>query len=48
VDAVIEHSRFFSAGQLDPVVDRTFPPADAAPHRHLEEGPPFGKVILEA
>jgi len=41
-------ARFFFAGQLDPVIDRTFPLADAAPApRHLEEGKPFGKVVLE-
>lgn len=41
-------ARFFFAGQLDPVVDRTFPLAEAAAaHRHLEQGKPFGKVVLE-
>ena len=41
-------ARFLFAGQLDPVVDRTFPLADAAlAHRHLETGKPFGKVVLE-
>lgn len=41
-------ARFFFAGQLEPVVDRTFPLADAAAaHRHLEEGKPFGKIVLE-
>jgi NADPH:quinone reductase-like Zn-dependent oxidoreductase len=41
-------ARFFFAGQLEPVVDCTFPLADAAAaHRHLEEGKPFGKIVLE-
>ena len=41
-------ARFFFAGQLDPVVDRTFPLHDAAAaHRHLEDGKPFGTVVLE-
>ena len=41
-------ARFFFAGQLDPVVDRTFALQDApAAHRYLEEGKPFGKVVLE-
>jgi NADPH:quinone reductase-like Zn-dependent oxidoreductase len=41
-------ARFFFAGQLDPVIDSTFPlQAAAAAHRHLEEGKPFGKVVLE-
>jgi len=36
------------AGQLDPVIDRTFPLADAAlAHHHLETGKPFGKIVLE-
>jgi NADPH:quinone reductase-like Zn-dependent oxidoreductase len=41
-------ARFLFAGQLDPVVDRTFPLQDAADaHRHLENGQPFGKIILD-
>ena len=45
---LIRVARFFFAGQLDPVIDRTFPLQDAAAaHRHLEEGKPFGKVVLE-
>ena len=34
-------------GKLTPVVDRTYPLADAAAAvRHLEEGHPRGKVVL--
>jgi NADPH:quinone reductase-like Zn-dependent oxidoreductase len=41
-------ARFFFAGQLDPIVDRTFPLADAAvAQHHLETGKPFGKIVLE-
>ncbi len=41
-------ARFFFSGQLDPVIDRTFPLADAAlAHHHLETGKPFGKIVLE-
>ena len=41
-------ARFFFAGQLDPVIDRTFALQDAAAaHRRLEEEKPFGKVVLE-
>lgn len=41
-------AKFFFAGQLRPVVDRTFPLADAAAaQRYLEEGKQFGKVVLE-
>jgi len=41
-------ARFFFTGQLDPVVDRTFPLADAAlAQHHMETGRPFGKVVLE-
>src|SRR3954467_4423400 len=39
---------FFFAGQLKPVVDRTFPLADAAAaQQRLEESGQFGKVVLE-
>jgi NADPH:quinone reductase-like Zn-dependent oxidoreductase len=39
---------FFFAGQLQPVVDRTFPLADAvAAHRRMEESGQFGKIVLE-
>jgi NADPH:quinone reductase-like Zn-dependent oxidoreductase len=41
-------ARFFFAGQLDPVIDRTYPLRDAAiAQHHLEEGKPFGKIVLE-
>jgi NADPH:quinone reductase-like Zn-dependent oxidoreductase len=41
-------ARFFFSGQLDPVIDRRFPLADAAlAQHHLETGEPFGKVVLE-
>lgn len=45
---LLRAAQFFFAGQLRPIVDRTFPLADAAAaHRHLEEGKQFGKVVLE-
>jgi NADPH:quinone reductase-like Zn-dependent oxidoreductase len=41
-------ARFFFAGQLTPVVDRTFTLADAASaHRRMEESGQFGKIVLE-
>ena len=41
-------ARFFFAGQLTPVVDRTFPLAEAAAaQRRLEESGQFGKIVLE-
>jgi NADPH:quinone reductase-like Zn-dependent oxidoreductase len=41
-------ARFFFAGQLTPVVDRTFTLADAAiAHRRMEESEQFGKIVLE-
>ena len=45
---LLRAAQFFFAGQLRPVVDRTFPLAEAAAaQRHLEEGKQFGKVVLE-
>lgn len=39
---------FFFSGQLRPVVDRTFPLAEAAAaQEYLERGQQFGKVVLE-
>jgi NADPH:quinone reductase-like Zn-dependent oxidoreductase len=41
-------ARFFFAGQLRPVIDRTFPLRDAAAaHQRLEESGQFGKIVLE-
>jgi NADPH:quinone reductase-like Zn-dependent oxidoreductase len=41
-------ARFFFAGQLKPVVDRTFPLDEAqAAHRRLEASGQFGKIVLE-
>ena len=41
-------AQFFFTGQLHPVVDKTFPLADAAAAQtHLEKSLQFGKVVLE-
>jgi NADPH:quinone reductase-like Zn-dependent oxidoreductase len=41
-------ARFFFTGQLKPVLDRTFPLADAAAaQRRLEQSGQFGKIVLE-
>jgi NADPH:quinone reductase-like Zn-dependent oxidoreductase len=41
-------ARFFFAGQLKPVIDCTFPLADAADaHRRMEESGQFGKIVLD-
>lgn len=45
---LLRAAQFFFAGQLRPVVDRTFPLAEAADaQRYLEQGKQFGKVVLE-
>jgi len=41
-------ARFFFTGQLQPVIDRTFPLANAAAaHQRMEESKQFGKIVLE-
>jgi NADPH:quinone reductase-like Zn-dependent oxidoreductase len=45
---LLRAARFFFSGQLDPVVDRTFPLAEAADaQRRLEASEHFGKIVLE-
>jgi NADPH:quinone reductase-like Zn-dependent oxidoreductase len=40
--------KLVAAGRLKPVVDRTFPLAEAAAaHTYLESGQQFGKVVLK-
>ncbi len=45
---LLRATRFFFAGQLTPVVDRTYPLADAAAAQaRLECCEQFGKIVLE-
>jgi NADPH:quinone reductase-like Zn-dependent oxidoreductase len=45
---LLQAARFFFAGQIEPVVDRTFPLAEAAAaQRRLEAAGQFGKIVLE-
>jgi NADPH:quinone reductase-like Zn-dependent oxidoreductase len=45
---LIEAARFFFRGELKPVVDRTFPLADAAlAQQRLEASGQFGKIVLD-
>ncbi len=44
---LLRAAQFFFAGQFGPLVDRTYPLADAAAAQaHLEKGEQFGKVVL--
>ena len=45
---LLRAARFFFSGQLKPVIDRTYPLADAADaQRRLEQSDQFGKIVLE-
>jgi NADPH:quinone reductase-like Zn-dependent oxidoreductase len=45
---LLRAARFFFTGQLKPVIDRTFPLADAAAAQtRLEQSGQFGKIVLE-
>jgi NADPH:quinone reductase-like Zn-dependent oxidoreductase len=45
---LIRVARHFFAGELAPVIDRTYPLADAAAaHQRMEESGQFGKIVLD-
>jgi NADPH:quinone reductase-like Zn-dependent oxidoreductase len=45
---LLQVARLFFAGEVAPVIDRTFPLADAAAaQQRLEASGQFGKVVLE-
>jgi NADPH:quinone reductase-like Zn-dependent oxidoreductase len=45
---LMKAARFFFAGRLKPVIDRTYPLADAAAaQQRMEESGQFGKIVLE-
>jgi NADPH:quinone reductase-like Zn-dependent oxidoreductase len=45
---LVRAARHFFAGELKPVIDRTFPLAEAeAAQRRLEQSGQFGKIVLE-
>lgn len=45
---LLRASRFFFSGELQPVIDRTFPLAEAAPaQQRLEASGQFGKIVLD-
>jgi NADPH:quinone reductase-like Zn-dependent oxidoreductase len=45
---LLQAARYFFSGQLNPVIDRTFPLAEAArAQQRMEESGQFGKIVLE-
>jgi NADPH:quinone reductase-like Zn-dependent oxidoreductase len=45
---MLRAARFFFDGQLRPVIDRTYPIAEAAEaQRRLEQSGQFGKIVLQ-